>query len=236
MRVYVYVDGFNLYYRALKGTAFKWVNLAELPKRVLDPADTVEKVRYFTARVSARSGNSTHLGGNKFFLTLLRRSRISSSFRSLSPKTKKRPLVSTGKFVEIHDTEEKGSDVNLATHLLNDGWHKRYEVALVFSQDTDLIEPIRIVVKELALKVGVVWLDGAAPTGISLRRHHSSDISALPILLRLSFRIPSYFLTALSFTSPPAGKGMPTAAEMERVSRRASEVAGVQDSNKTSDA
>jgi hypothetical protein len=65
--------------------------------------------------------------------------------------------------VEVHDTEEKGSDVNLATHLLNDGWHQRYQVALVFSQDTDLIEPIRIVVQELRLKVGVVWLDGRRP-------------------------------------------------------------------------
>ncbi|MFZ1105693.1 MAG: hypothetical protein WAN86_23005, partial [Hyphomicrobiaceae bacterium] len=56
-QAYVYVDGFNLYYRALKGTAFKWLNLGQLATRVLDPADTVAKVRYFTARVSARSGD-----------------------------------------------------------------------------------------------------------------------------------------------------------------------------------
>jgi hypothetical protein len=55
--VYAYVDGFNLYYRALRGTPHKWLNLLDLTKRLLDPADMVIKVRYFTARVSARSGD-----------------------------------------------------------------------------------------------------------------------------------------------------------------------------------
>jgi hypothetical protein len=45
MKVYVYVDGFNLYYRTLKGTPYKWINLFELAKRLLDPIDSVEIVR-----------------------------------------------------------------------------------------------------------------------------------------------------------------------------------------------
>jgi hypothetical protein len=45
--------------------------------------------------------------------------------------------------------EEKGSDVNLACHLINDGWAGRYDAAVVISNDTDLVEPIRIVVQEL---------------------------------------------------------------------------------------
>jgi hypothetical protein len=67
---------------------------------------------------------------------------------------------------------------------LNDGWHKRYDVALVFSQDTDLIEPIRIVVQELNLKVGVVWLDGRQPnrhlaSAASFVRHiRTADLAA----------------------------------------------------------
>ena len=38
MQTRVYVDGFNLYYGALKGTKFKWLNLVELARHVL-PAD-----------------------------------------------------------------------------------------------------------------------------------------------------------------------------------------------------
>ena len=43
-------------------------------------------------------------------------------------------------FVEVIKTEEKGSDVNLAVHLLNDAWLDRYECAVVVSNDSDLAE------------------------------------------------------------------------------------------------
>lgn len=52
--------------------------------------------------------------------------------------------------------EEKGSDVNLAAHLLNDAWKGSFEAAVVFSNDTDLIEPIRMVAVERAKPVFVV--------------------------------------------------------------------------------
>jgi hypothetical protein len=57
MRVYVYVDGFNLYYRALKNSPHKWINLAALATRLAPKDATIDLVRYFTARVSARAGD-----------------------------------------------------------------------------------------------------------------------------------------------------------------------------------
>jgi hypothetical protein len=68
MKVYVYLDGFNLYYR-LNGTACKWLNLRHLAKRLLDAGDTVEMVRYFTARVSARSGDPDAPGDSRYIST-----------------------------------------------------------------------------------------------------------------------------------------------------------------------
>lgn len=44
--------------------------------------------------------------------------------------------------------EEKGSDVNLAAHLLNDAWKGVFDAAVVVSNDTDLVEPIRMVTTE----------------------------------------------------------------------------------------
>jgi hypothetical protein len=164
MRVYVYVDGFNLYYRALKGTPYRWLNLDELSKRLLDPTDTVEKVRYFTARVSARAGDPDAPRRQQILLSALGTvPNIAFHYGKFLAKQKMRPLVSTGKFVEIHDTEEKGSDVNLAINLLHDGWLGHYDVALVMSQDTDLIEPLRMVSCELKKTVGLIWLDGRRP-------------------------------------------------------------------------
>ena len=52
--------------------------------------------------------------------------------------------------------EEKGSDVNLASHLLNDAWRGVFDVAVVISNDTDLVEPIRMVTIERRKTVFVV--------------------------------------------------------------------------------
>lgn len=59
-------------------------------------------------------------------------------------------------YAEVIKTEEKGSDVNLATHLLYDAFRGEFEVAVVVSNDSDLLEPIRIVSKELKKPVGVL--------------------------------------------------------------------------------
>jgi len=50
VRANVYVDGFNLYYGALKGTPLKWLDIAALC-RLLLPGDTINRIRYFTARI-----------------------------------------------------------------------------------------------------------------------------------------------------------------------------------------
>ena len=45
---------------------------------------------------------------------------------------------------EGHAMEEKGSHVNLAAHLLGDAWKGLFDAAVVVSDDTDLVTPIRI--------------------------------------------------------------------------------------------
>ena len=45
-------------------------------------------------------------------------------------------------------TEEKGSDVNLASHLLRDAFSKKFEVAVLITNDSDLAEPVWIVAHE----------------------------------------------------------------------------------------
>ena len=54
----VYVDGFNLYYRALKDTPYRWLDPRKLATALL-PEDTIHTVCYFTARLDARPGNPT---------------------------------------------------------------------------------------------------------------------------------------------------------------------------------
>jgi hypothetical protein len=55
--------------------------------------------------------------------------------------------------VKVRRTDEKGSDVNLATYLLLDTFRKDCQAALVISNYSDLAEPIRIARKQFGLRI-----------------------------------------------------------------------------------
>lgn len=73
---------------------------------------------------------------------------------------------------EVIYTEEKGSDVNLATHLLWDGFRQRYKVVALITNDSDLVAPIRIVRQELHLDV--VILNPQRKPSAELQRYATS--------------------------------------------------------------
>lgn len=59
MRTIVYIDGLNLYYRALKRTAHRWLDIEALSKAVLPSNCKIEAINYYTARVSGRVDQTT---------------------------------------------------------------------------------------------------------------------------------------------------------------------------------
>ncbi len=65
------------------------------------------------------------------------------------------PLVGGG-FAKVIKTEEKGSDVNLATHLLVDAFTNAFELAVIISNDSDLLGPIRVVSERLGKQIGLL--------------------------------------------------------------------------------
>ena len=56
MKTFVYVDAFNLYYGAVKGTSYKWLDILALC-RVMIPKNDVVCIKYFTARVQPRQND-----------------------------------------------------------------------------------------------------------------------------------------------------------------------------------
>lgn len=66
------------------------------------------------------------------------------------------PPATGPRTVEVLKTEEKGSDVNLATYLLLDAFRESCDTAVVVSNDSDLAEPVRIAPSEAGVKVGVI--------------------------------------------------------------------------------
>ncbi len=157
MRTILYIDGFNLYYSAVKDTCLKWLNPVALSGRIF-PKNQIIGVKYFTARVKPMPGDPGAPIRQQIYWRALKTipqcDIIEGDFR----QRKTRALVVTPppRTIEIYKTEEKGSDVNLAAHLLMDAFQSRFECAIVISGDSDLVTPIRMVRDELRMTVGVL--------------------------------------------------------------------------------
>jgi uncharacterized LabA/DUF88 family protein len=157
----VYVDGFNLYYGALRGTPFKWLDLGTLCRNLL-PKNEIHRIKYFTARVTPRPTDPNQPARQAAYLralsTLANVEIIYGHFLSNSVNLPLATYSANGKqqYAQVIKTEEKGSDVNIATHMLYDGFRKNYEVAVLVSNDSDLLEPVKLIKNELGLKVGII--------------------------------------------------------------------------------
>lgn len=159
-RTNIYIDGFNLYFGALKRTPFRWLNLAEMC-RLLLPKNCVHEIKYFTALVTPRPGDEQQPMRQQTYLRALRTiPNISVILGHFLSHEVKMPLAASvgGKlqYVSVLKIEEKGSDVNLAVHLLNDAYQNRYDMAVVISNDSDLAAAVKIVKEQLHKPVGIV--------------------------------------------------------------------------------
>jgi len=159
----VYVDGFNLYYGSLKdkGPGYKWLDLDNLCRKHLIPSNPVHRIRYFTARISARPDDLDAPVRQETYLRALATIPGLTIHLGHFQRTKVRmPLVqprSNGQKTEkVYKTEEKGSDVNLATYLLLDAFSRDCDLAVVISNDSDLEAPIRAVMGDLGVPVGLL--------------------------------------------------------------------------------
>jgi len=170
MRTIIYVDGFNLYFRLLeKRPSLKWLNVRALAEKLLKPTNIVVGVRYYTAHVSGRI-DPTAPARQQLYLDALRTVPevslhmgaflLSEKFAGLVKPPEFRPRIALPQpwpdVVKVIKVEEKGSDVNLACHLLLDAFQEKFDVAAVLSNDSDLVEPIRIVTQVLGKPIGLL--------------------------------------------------------------------------------
>jgi len=95
------------------------------------------------------------------------------------------PPAAGPRTVLVMKSEEKGSDVNIATYLLVDAFDDEYEAAVVVSNDSDLAEPIRRLRQRFRKRVLVLHPCGPGRSpSIELRRVATKslivDASLLP--------------------------------------------------------
>jgi uncharacterized LabA/DUF88 family protein len=161
VRTYVYIDGFNLYYGALRRTRFKWLDLEKLCGFILKNTP-IEKIKYFTARVTARPNDPDQSVRQEiYFRALSTNPKIEIHLGHFLTHSVRMPLCDTqgaptGRYADVLKTEEKGSDVNLASHLLLDAHLDRFDQAIIVSNDSDLLTPISFVRRNFKKRVGIL--------------------------------------------------------------------------------
>ena len=160
MKTIVYVDAFNLYYGALKGTPHKWLDLIALC-RVMIPTSDVIGIKYFTAKVHPRNDDQGQPVRQQMYLRALKTipnlQLIYGHYLShvvwmplANPELGRKP------FAQVVKTDEKGSDVNLASHLLLDAFDGAFDCAVIISGDSDLKTPVQFVANRFKKIVGVL--------------------------------------------------------------------------------
>ena len=161
MNTHVYIDAFNLYYGALRSTPYKWLDVKAMCQKIL-PRNQILKIHYCTARVSARPNDPGQPQRQQLYLRALKTIPeleityghfLTQRVRMLRTRP---PAGGQSSYVEVFKTEEKGSDVNIASLLLADGFNNRFDVAVIVSNDSDLALPVQIVRNELQKPVGMI--------------------------------------------------------------------------------
>lgn len=208
MRTNVYVDAFNLYYGCLLNSPYKWINLRKLVEEIL-PTNAINKVRVFAARVTARNDPDQPARQATYFRALKTIPDLSLHYGQFVEHPIRAKLVippTTGSaFVRVWKTEEKGSDVNLATYLLLDAVAGDYEAAVVVSNDSDLCEPILHVRKTFGKKVVVLHpcRPGSNPS-FELRKVSSKSV-VIPEAALLAAQFPPVLRDSRGeFSKPPS--------------------------------
>lgn len=201
-----YIDGFNLYYGALKGRwpQFKWLDIGAFCS-ALFPTHTINRIRYFTALVipppedpQIRVRQDIYLRALKTVPNLyvhegwfIKKNSLRKQFPLAYPENRSPNSPPQSVYVQL--PEEKGSDVNLASYLLLDCFQDDFDEAIVISNDSDLVTPINIVVTTFHKPVGVVnphhkarrsavLQNVASWTFQTINRHHFSSSQFPPML------------------------------------------------------
>ncbi len=148
LRTIIYIDGLNLYHRALKNTSYKWLDIHALSSALLPDKCEITQIKYFTTRVKSLPHDPKAPERQNVYIRALENhiSCLDIIFGSFSKRnTWMQTPTPPHDRVKVIKIEEKGSDVNLSVHLLNDAWLDKYDCAVLISNDSDMVESLKLV-------------------------------------------------------------------------------------------
>jgi hypothetical protein len=136
-RVQVYVDGFNLYFGMIeaKYKKCKWLNLRLLSENLLKPTQELVGVKYFTSRLNHHPIKQKR---QTVYIEALLEHQVEIYFGQY--QSGRIQCKSCG--FQWLNYNEKMTDVNIATEMINDAFQDKYDTAMLISGDSDLVPPI----------------------------------------------------------------------------------------------
>ena len=183
-RSIVYVDGFNLYYGALKGTRHKWLNLEKL-FHLLRPGDHIQQIHYFSALVggASQADQETYL---RALATLPLVNVVLGRFKLKRVLCLSSACTFGGnRFFQM--PEEKHTDVNVALHMLDDAYQGRCDNLILVSGDSDLVPALRMVKRRFPAVRLILYVPANNPirgAAVELRsaadKHRALPLNLLP--------------------------------------------------------
>lgn len=151
-RVVVYIDGFNLYFGMMDAgfNHCKWLNVEKLVRSYLTANQELIEIKYFTSRIT---NNPQKQKRQTTYLEAIETTEVKIIYGLY--KAKQIECENCGHNWNI--SNEKMTDVNIATHIIIDAFHDKYDTAILISGDSDLVPPIKAVHQNFPNKVVSVF-------------------------------------------------------------------------------
>lgn len=163
MRTYAYIDGFNLYNGAVKNRpACKWLDMRKMCEALLPSSCELDWIRYFTARVGDSRSDPRQPQRQEIYIRALRGECAPFSLHEGRFRADTETLELAGsppeapKRVKVRVKQEKGSDVNLAAHLISDAAEGEIDAAMVITDDFDQEGALNLVQENYGISLIVV--------------------------------------------------------------------------------
>ncbi|TLX22873.1 NYN domain-containing protein [Thermomonas fusca] len=189
----VYIDGYNLYYGRIRGTAHKWLDVVALFRALLNqqnPESALDRVHYFSApalgrfathgEMSTAAQNSYHRALQEINSESLT---ITLGAHSFDRDGTLLPRFESGKAFDRHDRvrvwkiEEKQTDVNIALAMYRDACSGRYQQLVVCSNDSDIAPALSAIKADFpTIRLGVVTPRHPPRLGAKSHRAVSSSL------------------------------------------------------------
>jgi uncharacterized LabA/DUF88 family protein len=165
LRVAVYIDGFNLYHgRIGKGWGrFRWLDHRKLAEHFMRPPETLVAVKYFTALVTH---DRPALNRQTHYLEALR-AQGGITIHLGSFEQRKVKCAECQKWYKR--SQEKRTDVNIATHLVADAHDELFDAIYLMSADADLVPAVEHIKSRFGTRI----------TLIDPPRRHSDDLKSV---------------------------------------------------------